>query len=411
MKHSFHLRKPKGNKETLILFSCYFKDEQKQFVYSTRKSIYPNYWDFKNNKPNNKGKQVAYDQKAITNRLNKYTVEFDFVVNQCEAIKVKFTSQLLKEHLDQEFGNVTTKKTSFFEVYDKFMDEKLKRKLWKKSTVKRYNNIKSLLLEFEKVKKYKLTFTKVNNTFYTEFLDFCFEYKDHFSNTVHRNVGLFFTFMNWSVENKYTYSVDYKKFKKPTKVLTRQEAFTLDELMLLFNFEVENDSFREGKDMFILQCLTGLRYGEMTNINKRNVYDNYFILKEIKDGKKLEREIPLIPISKAILEKYSYDLPLISNQKQNDRIKEILKEVGFDREVEFTRAKGVDQKLFVKKFYERISTHTARRTFITIMRNKGIADKTIMSISGHSDIKTFNMYHQVNNDAKVNAVQSVFENF
>jgi hypothetical protein len=45
------------------------------------------------------------------------------------------------------------------------------------------------------------------------------------------------------------------------------------------------------------------------------------------------------------------------------------------------------------------------------MRNKGIADKTIMSISGHLDIKTFNMYHQVNNDAKVSAVQSVFDSF
>jgi integrase len=411
MKQSFYLRKPKGNKETLILFSCYFKNEQKQFVYSTRETINPNHWDSENKKPKNKGKQISSSQRQISKTLNKFIDEFYLFQSRCEMSKVKFTSQLLKEHLDQEFGNVIIKKTSFFEVYDKFMDEKIKRKLWKKSTVKRYNNIKSLLFEFEKVKKYKLTFAKVNNTFYTEFLDFCFEYKDHFSNTVHRNVGLFFTFMNWSVENKYTYSMDYKRFKKPTKVLTRQEAFTLDELMTLFNFEVENDSFREGKDMFILQCLTGLRYGEMTNINKRNVYDNYFILKEIKDGKKLEREIPLIPISKAILEKYSYNLPLISNQKQNDRIKDILKEVGFDRDVEFTRAKGVEQKLFVKKFYERISTHTARRTFITIMRNKGIADKTIMSISGHKDIKTFNMYHQVNNDAKIHAVKSVFENF
>ncbi|MDO9037194.1 MAG: hypothetical protein Q7U59_02480 [Lutibacter sp.] len=31
---TFYLRKPNGEKETLILFSCYFKNEQKQFVYS-----------------------------------------------------------------------------------------------------------------------------------------------------------------------------------------------------------------------------------------------------------------------------------------------------------------------------------------------------------------------------------------
>lgn len=45
------------------------------------------------------------------------------------------------------------------------------------------------------------------------------------------------------------------------------------------------------------------------------------------------------------------------------------------------------------------------------MRNKGVADKTIMSISEHKNIKMFNMYHQVNNDAKINAVKSVFEKF
>jgi len=42
------------------------------------------------------------------------------------------------------------------------------------------------------------------------------------------------------------------------------------------------------------------------------------------------------------------------------------------------------------------------------MRNKGIADKTIMSITGHKDLKTFNMYHKVNDDAKLNAVLEVF---
>ena len=45
------------------------------------------------------------------------------------------------------------------------------------------------------------------------------------------------------------------------------------------------------------------------------------------------------------------------------------------------------------------------------MRNKGIADKTIMSISGHTDIKSFNMYHQVDNSARINAVNTVFSDF
>ena len=34
-----------------------------------------------------------------------------------------------------------------------------------------------------------------------------------------------------------------------------------------------------------------------------------------------------------------------------------------------------------------------------------------MSISGHTDITSFNMYHQVDNAARMNAVNRVFSDF
>lgn len=412
MKQTFFLRKPKGEKETLILFSCYFKSEQKQFVYSTRESILPIHWDFENKKPKNKGKNISIDQKRITSVLNKYTEEFYMFQSRCEMSKTEFTSQLLKGHLDTAFNNFTLSQTSFFEFYDKFTEEKIKRKEWKYSTIKRYKNIKNLLQEFEKVKKYKLTFSKINNTFYTEFIDFCYEDKDHYTNTFNRNLGLFKTFMFWALKKEHTYNNKFIDFKKPNRVLTREEVLSLENIKELYNFNFEEKHLMEIRDAFIFQCLTGMRYGELKRVNKRVINENdCIVLKEEKDSGKATREIPLMSISKAILEKYDYILPLRTNQKENDYIKVILKKAGFTHEVEYTRTKGVEQKLFIKKFYERISTHTARRTFVTIMRNKGIPDKTIMSITGHKDIKSFNMYHQVDNSAKIDAVKSVFDNF
>jgi site-specific recombinase XerD len=408
MKQTFYLRKPKGEKETLILFSCYFKNEQKQFVYSTRKSILPKHWDFENNKPQNKGKNISIDQKEITNTLNKYIDEFYFLQSRCELSKIDFTCELLKQHFNQAFGIVLSKQSSFFDVYEKFMDEKIKRKEWKENTIKRYNNIKNILLEFEKVNKYKLTFNKINNSFYTDFTDFCYEYKDHFSSTFIRNVGLFKTFMYWAYKKEYTFNKAFIDFKTPPKDLTRQEVFSLEDIKYLNSFDCSCDRLTKVKDVFIFQSLTGLRGGELKKINKRVVFENYFVLKELKDSSKPDRDIPLIALSKGILMKYNYELPIISIQKCNDYIKEVVAAAGFTHEVEYTRTKGVEQKTFVKKFYERISSHTARRTFITIMRNNGIADKTIMSISGHKDIKSFNMYHQVNNNTRIDAVESVF---
>ncbi|MCB0458506.1 MAG: tyrosine-type recombinase/integrase [Flavobacteriaceae bacterium] len=409
MKHTFYLRKPKDENETLILFSCYFNDEKKQFVYSTRQSILPLNWDFKNNQPKNRGKNIAQNHLEIKRTLNQFVDEFYSLQSRCIFDEMGFTSYALKQHFNKAFGYVERQET-FFEVYDKFMEEKIKLKEWKKSTAKRYYNIKRLLLEFEKKYKYKLTFGRINKAFYREFTDYCYEYKNHYSNTFNRNIGLIKTFLLWAVKNEFTFNQAFIDFKKPPRVLTREETLTKNDILKIYKHKFDDEILNQIKDIFVFQCLTGMRFGELKTVSKRTVKNNCVLLKEEKDSSKPTREVPLTYISNEILLKYDYKLPILSNQKHNDYLKEILKKTGFTNEVEYTRTKGVEQKTFVKKFYERISTHTARRSFITIMRNEGIADKTIMSISGHKDFKTFNMYHQVNNVAKITAIRSVFGN-
>lgn len=243
-------------------------------------------------------------------------------------------------------------------------------------------------------------------------MDFCYEDKNHFTNTLNRNIGLFKTFMFWSLKKEFTYNRSFIEFKKPQRVLTREEAFSLEDIKILHNHICSSEKLTKIKDVFVFQSLTGMRHGELCRVNKRTINkSDCIVLKEEKDSSKPTREIPLISISKAILEKYDYELPILSNQKHNDYIKDVLKEAGFTHEVEYTRTKGVEQQIFVEKFYQRISTHTARRSFVTIMRNKGVPDKTTMSITGHTDIKSFNMYHQVDNSARIIAVKSVFDNF
>lgn len=408
MNYSFFLRKPKSETETLILFSCYFNDERKKFVYSTKKTVLPEHWDFKNKYPNNRGKAVSKNLNQITNALHEFKTEFHKIKSRSELAEQTFDSDILKAHFDFVFQRVE-KVSSFFEVYDKFMDEKTKLKEWKHATCKRYRNIKNLLIEFEEVRKYRLTFGKINKKFFTEFTDFCYEDRNHFTNTFSRNVGLFKTFMFWAIKNGYAFNNDFLEFKKPQRVLTRQEALTMDNLKDLYEFEYADDDFSRARDSFVFQCLTGLRYGELELVNKRIITeDNCLLLKEGKDSSKPDREIPLFKIALDILIKYNYNLPSTTNQQQNKAIKSIIRDLGLNQEVEFTRVKGVEQKKFVKLFCDRISTHTARRTFITILRNASVPDKVIMSMTGHKDIKTFNAYHQISTSAATNAINRVF---
>lgn len=411
MKHSFYLRNSKSETETLILFSCYFNQEKKKFVYSTQKSILPQHWDFQNKYPHRKGRNISKDVSKILKRLRKFEDEFEMITSQWERSEESFDSLMLKEHFDKVFERVS-KASSFFEVYDKFTEEKIKLKEWKKSTVKRYTNIKNLLTEFEEVYNYKLTFGKINKKFFTEFTDFCYEYKNHYTNTFSRNVGLFKTFMIWSLKNGYAYNDSFKGFKKPQRVLTREEVLSLEQILEISNMTFETEHLEKVKDVFVFQCLTGMRYGELKFINKRLITpSDCILLKEEKNSNKVPRLIPMSKLALAILKKYDYRLPLISNQKQNVAVKEVVGKLGLSHDVEFSRTKGVVQEIFIKPFNKRIGTHTARRSFITIMRNKGIADKTIMSISGHTDIKSFNQYHQVDNTARIKAVNSVFDDF
>ena len=106
MTNSFFLRKPKWDRETLILFSCFFKMEGKKgkkFVYSTGESIHPDHWDFENRMPKMRGKNKALNRGSIKTQLGRYEDCFKNTRSRCIEMQEDFTSQLLKKAFDEEF--------------------------------------------------------------------------------------------------------------------------------------------------------------------------------------------------------------------------------------------------------------------------------------------------------------------
>ena len=63
----------------------------------------------------------------------------------------------------------------------------------------------------------------------------------------------------------------------------------------------------------------------------------------------------------------------------------------------------------ISPFYERISSHTARRSFITIMKNEKIPDKVIMSFTGHKSLEVFNKYYKPNASDKLTFMKTVWK--
>ena len=394
--------------ETLILFSCYFKYESKKFVYSTGEKINPKNWNKEAKYPIERGKNKDPHVSSITMQLDRYKNTFKETEANCIKTKEEFTSKLLKNAFDIEFKKVPTGKNVFFEAYDEFVETK--KKEWSKATVKRYNNVKNLLKDFEKEENYKITFNKLNDSFDTKFYNYCIYNRKHphIDNTYSRNLGFLISFLHWAVKMKYTYNLQYKEFYRPKEVAPEHSIMGKKDLEVLISHKCKTTSQERVRDVFVFACMTGMRFSELNFVNKENVIDGHIRLKEQKETSKDSRDIPLNDLSSYILKKYNYHLPLITNQKNNEVIKDVLKDAGFTQLVEKITIR--ENKIIREKvpFYERISMHSARRSFVTIMKENEIPDKLIAKITGHKDLKTLNKYYQVREKFAKKAVVDTF---
>jgi integrase len=411
MTTTFNLKDKKKDGLTLIYLKAYFKKERKRFVYSTGESIHPMEWDFTNRQPNNLNGRTskAESHRTIKRQLDRYSNHFTLITELYKNTNRELTAEVVRQEFNKEFKRVSVSKNKFYDAYDEFTTFKKKNQEWTASTISKYDNIKKMLEDFEKVKKYKITFDTITEKFYTEFTDFCMVNRGHINNTFSRNVGLLKTFLFWALKNNYTYKADFINFKKKTKVITSQITLKKEDLATLLKTKMNSNKLEKVKDVFIFSCVTGMRFGELKFVSKKNIDGKTLLLKEEKNSGKKSREIPLSDIAIHILKKYDYSLPLIANQKHNEYIKDVFRDAGYTHIVEKTSTRGKEVIREDKPFFKRVSSHTARRTFITMMKRKGKSDKLIAEISGHRDMKTLNHYYQVTNEDVKDAVDDTFD--
>ena len=274
MTSTFNLKDKNKEGSTLIYLKAYFKNEGRRFVYSTGESICPDEWDFKNRQPNNLTGRTskAESQRTIKRQLDRYSNQFTIVTELYKNTNQELTIEKVRQEFDKEFKKTKTGSRDFFVVYDKFMAEKINDKTDKAnsiSTIKRYQYNKKLLQDFEESKEVKLNFNQIDKNFYNAFINYCTNKKKHSTNTLSRNIGLFKTFMNWAVLNRYTYKLDFQEFKNIKKEITDEVALSKEQVVEIFNFEFRNNERLERvRDLFVFGCFTGMRYSNYSKIKK-----------------------------------------------------------------------------------------------------------------------------------------------
>ena len=88
-------------------------------------------------------------------------------------------------------------------------------------------------------------------------------------------------------------------------------------------------------------------------------------------------------------------LPKYSPQKYNEAIKDLAKIAKIDKPTQTIKFIGNERVEETKPRYLLISSHTARRTFITNLIFKKVAPEIIMKITGHKTRKSFEKYIRI----------------
>ena len=89
----------------------------------------------------------------------------------------------------------------------------------------------------------------------------------------------------------------------------------------------------------------------------------------------------------------------------NDRLKDLAKLCGLDRLISQTYFKGNERFDEVNKLYDLISTHVARKTFISNAIIMGIPPQTVMQWTGHSDYSAMKPYIAIADKDRAKAME------
>ena len=163
------------------------------------------------------------------------------------------------------------------------------------------------------------------------------------------------------------------------------------------------------RDIFVVQCLTGLRYSDMIHIYKENIQEDdggkYIVLITKKTMKRLK--IYFNDRCTHILEMWDWNLPHYKLEVMNRWLPEIAKQAGVKGRVEVARMIGSKRVVEYKQKWEMVKTHTARRTFISLMLEAGESVTTVRSITGHTQLSSFSRYVAVSDSKKSKAVKGL----
>lgn len=132
------------------------------------------------------------------------------------------------------------------------------------------------------------------------------------------------------------------------------------------------------RDLFLFQCFTGLAYADMAafDFSKVKERNGKLVIQDRRIKSNEDYYMVLLHPAAEILRKYDFQLPVITNQQYNLRLKVIASAAGLEAH---------------------LTSHMARHTFAVMCLNNGIPMESLAKMLGHSNTNTTQLYAKLLN--------------
>lgn len=382
---------------TLYLFFSF--ESSKRIKIRTNDKVLPEQWDFKKGRYRGSVKGSLELNNSLDTLSNTLLRQYS---------KLKEEKQFLEEadvrHLVQVTvnGKHEVKQNSLDKARVDFLLRK--KHVLSDGTLKEYKTIFKSLDDFQAFESTKLSFNSFNQAFFERYEKFLVSKSNPYkpergllNDTIAKYCATLKSFLQWCYENGYhNNAAAFNKIKTQIKKKAKNEIVALLEQEVFQVLQADLTAIprlEKVRDLFCFGCFTGQRFSDIMRFHKDDFDGRKWDFTSMKNKKRVI--VPFtgfITYALPILQKYDYKLPVISNQKFNDYLKEIGKIAGIDSPVRIIRFSGVKEVQIRQPKYEFMSSHMARRTFVTVMLEKGVPITVVQKVTQHSDIRTLLKY-------------------
>ena len=182
-------------------------------------------------------------------------------------------------------------------------------------------------------------------------------------------------------------------------ILGGKVYLSIQEIRQLKNSETLTEGQKKVLDVFLVQAFTGFSYKTLQEFLKNPLAfvkefegKTYIEIERSKTG-----EISAVPLHtevQRIITKYNGVMPEFTEVYVNRTLKIIGRKAGLNNPIPIKITKGGEKVTQITEKYNLITTHTARRTMVSLGMQNGLSTASLQAITGHTTEQQLNRYNR-----------------